>query len=436
MKTTLIALSVATTLALTGCGGASSGSSSNNETVDIIVERGPVLKATLRDANGQIGKNMSSNLYTFTNPTYPIESYGGYIDMNGNGVVDAGDVKMPQLRLRTHQGSVMTLGTTLASDANLSEALLEIGYERSTIEHERPSTDKDIAALSDEVFKYCLENNITEPANMGMEHMNALKERIRVRKDTYELEDRDALELENELFDEIDLDRLGEADLDNLNEGLDNFIQNTPTVELSDEQKYTLAYMWNEERLAQDIYLVLNDLTPSQTLYNIATKAESEHVKSVIALIEKYDLNVLNTTDYSGGYSEDALEAYSAGSYSLDEITTLYETLYAKGSASLQDALEVGCMVEVTDINDLNEDIETAAGADDLVLVFENLRKGSYSHYWAFDNALKAQGVESGCCVLGDAYCKTQEEYPKDEHGIAGHGTGDGNAQGMQKGKH
>jgi hypothetical protein len=74
-------------------------------------------------------------------------------------------------------------------------------------------------------------------------------------------------------------------------------------------------------------------------------------------------------------------------------------------------------MVEVTDITDLDGDIQTAEGADDLVAVFENLRSGSYMHYWAFDNALKAQGVSDGCCSLGDTYCKTAQEYPQQEQG-------------------
>lgn len=78
-------------------------------------------------------------------------------------------------------------------------------------------------------------------------------------------------------------------------------------------------------------------------------------------------------------------------------------------------------MVEVTDINDLLADIETARadGATDIVAAFEFLRDGSYSHYWAFDNGLKNMGVTDGCCSLGDAYC--HPEYPNTPKGHAGH---------------
>lgn len=40
--------------------------------------------------------------------------------------------------------------------------------------------------------------------------------------------------------------------------------------------------------------------------------------------------------------------------------------------------------------------------------MFEFLRDGSYSQYWAFDDGLKKNG---------DEYCKTEEEYPKVAHG-------------------
>ncbi|MBN2896775.1 MAG: DUF2202 domain-containing protein [Campylobacterales bacterium] len=201
---------------------------------------------------------------------------------------------------------------------------------------------------------------------------------------------------------------------------------------LNDLQRYTLAYMWNEEKLAKDIYLALNALTPHQTLENIATRSESKHQEQVEALIAAYDLNILNLTDYSGGYDATALAAYNSGLYSIDEVSDLYGALYAKGSASLQDALEVGCMVEVTDINDLNKDLITAEGADDLVAVFENLRSGSYNHYWAFDSALKGIGVSEGCCVLGSDYCKTADEYPQNDKGAKNSAQNRGPSQGKK----
>jgi len=183
--------------------------------------------------------------------------------------------------------------------------------------------------------------------------------------------------------------------------------------DLSSEQKYALAYMWNEEKLAKDIYLALNEVQPAQVLYNIATRAETQHQAAVEQLVQRYDINITNLVDYAHAYSESELRALAPGQYGIDAIQSLYDALYLKGSQSMQDAYEVGCMVEVTDINDLDEDIAIAADAEDIVRTFESLREGSYNHYWAFDSALKNMGISDGCCVVGEAYCKTAQEYPQ-----------------------
>lgn len=415
MKTNILISSVVTALLISGCGSESASTDSSVSTTDITVERGPVLDATIRDADGKIGVSKGNGVYSFTNPTYPVESFGGIIDMNRNGVVDSGDVRMNSLRLRTMSGNVMTMATTMAENNETKEALLADGFSEDELFAQTPSTDIDVAALSDEVYKYCLENNVTDPAKLQSADIAALRERILTRKTFYNESDLGAAELELSLVnDELNVTTLSEADIPDKNVTTEqNIINSTPLSDLSFEQKATLAYMWDEERLARDLYLALNELTPSNTLYNIATKAESKHVEAVEALVKKYDLNVLNGIDFSGGYSEQALEAINDNEFITPELTTLYDVLYTKGSQSLQDALEVGCMVEVTDINDLDRDIEVAGDAEDVVMVFENLREGSYSHYWAFDKVLKNMGVSDGCCAVGSEYCKTTEDYPQ-----------------------
>jgi hypothetical protein len=415
MKTTLVTYSTAIALLLSGCGGTSDDTAVAG-TTDITVERGPILGATVRDAKGQIGSSKGNGVYSFTNPTYPIESFGGYIDIDRDGTISAGDVAMNRFRLRTREGNVITLATTITENNATLAGLLEDGFSMDELLQTRPSLDIDNAALSDEVYRYCIENNISDSALLTDAQILTLRARIQTRKEAYNASQLDAATLEAELVNELGIATLTQDELTKLaSTPMQNIINAIEPTQLTLEQKATLAYMWDEERMARDIYLTLNSLTPSQTLYNIATKAETQHAAAVEGLIEKYDLNIANTTDYSGGYSADILAGYSAGEYALSEIKNLYDALYAKGSASLQDALEVGCMVEVTDINDLDRDIEIAADAQDIVMIFENLRLGSYNHYWAFDRALKAQGVDDGCCVLGSEYCKTTQEYPTND---------------------
>ncbi len=187
-----------------------------------------------------------------------------------------------------------------------------------------------------------------------------------------------------------------------------------PLATLTNDQKYALAYMWNEEKLAKDIYLALNELYPTNQFYNIATRSETKHEAAVEDLVQRYDINITNLQDYTVNYSEEELRALPAGTFGVDKIQELYDALYAKGSQSKVDALQVGCMVEVTDVDDLDKFITTAeeVNATDLVKVFEFLRAGSYNHYWAFDKALKAEGVAEGCASVGAEYAKTPEEYP------------------------
>ena len=193
---------------------------------------------------------------------------------------------------------------------------------------------------------------------------------------------------------------------------------NYPTYELTQDNKDDLAFMGNEERLAYNVYMYLYDYHGDSIdqLYNISTNSETYHINIVRQLVEKYnitedDLTILDTNPVaSSSTSQDDLPS---DKYDIDDIQNLYDYLIDKGKNSTQDALEVGCMVEVTDINDLNDKIDNAeaSGAQDLIDGFNILRDGSYNHYWAFDNGLKNIGIDDGCCSLGDDYC--HPEYPQ-----------------------
>ncbi len=408
MLTTLLSAAAVTVL-VSGCGGSSSDEQTATGVTEITVERGPVLQAVVMDANGSRGEDLGAGRYRFREPRYPVTSYGGYIDINRNGTVDAGDVAMGSLRLRTGSGNVMTMATTVAQNAELYALLGDLNLSRTQLLERTPSQDLDTAALSDALYQYCMEHNISDPAEIGSGAMAEVANRFRERRQRYVDGNRSAAEWEYALVNtEMQCDLLTEADADRIrdrNATMGDLIDTLPLSELTDAQKYTLAYMWNEERMAHDLYLALNDLTPHATLYTIATTSESRHIEAVEGLIGKYDLNILDTEQFVGGYDADALAAYDPGVYSIEEISTLYGQLYDLGDDSLEDALKAGCMVEATDIADLDRYLEVARGAEDLELVLFNLRNASYSHYAAFDTALKAQGVVTGCCAAGEAYC-------------------------------
>lgn len=182
---------------------------------------------------------------------------------------------------------------------------------------------------------------------------------------------------------------------------------------LDQELKDKITYMYNEERLAYDVYLKISEIQPVQQLFNIATNSETEHINSVNTLAIKYDLNITIYPETTEPYN---IGNYEMGTYSVPAIQDLYNQLYLKGIQSKKDALEVGCIVEVTDINDLDEYIDIAVGSSapsDIINTFISLRNGSYNHYWTFNDALLNLGVVEGCCILGVEYCKTEADYPR-----------------------
>ncbi|HGZ69904.1 MAG TPA: DUF2202 domain-containing protein [Nitratifractor sp.] len=185
-----------------------------------------------------------------------------------------------------------------------------------------------------------------------------------------------------------------------------------PKSTLSQPLKDSITYMYNEEKLAKDIYLDVYAIQNVQQLNNIASKSEVKHEEAVDKIAKKYNLDLTTYPNTDIPY-EIAIKGYNSGEYSVPKITSLYNTLYEKGIQSKKDALEVGCIVEVTDINDLNTYISQsiASNADDVTTVFNFLRDGSYKHYWAFDKGLKNMGVSDGCCTLGADYC--HNEYPQ-----------------------
>lgn len=74
------------------------------------------------------------------------------------------------------------------------------------------------------------------------------------------------------------------------------------------------------------------------------------------------------------------------GSFFNQDINSLYLTLLNQGLVSEESALKVGCIVEVTDIRDLEKETNLP---EDINTVYKSLDNGSYSHYKAFDSKLK-----------------------------------------------
>ena len=144
-------------------------------------------------------------------------------------------------------------------------------------------------------------------------------------------------------------------------------------TELSDSEINDLAYMREEEKLARDVYLYLYEQWDLPIFNNIAM-SEQQHTDAVEALLIKYDV-------------EDPAVTTAQGEFANPELQKLYDDLIEMGSKSRTDALEVGVLIEETDIADLNAAINNTTHAD-IEIVYSSLLSGSKNHLNAFNKQL------------------------------------------------
>lgn len=152
----------------------------------------------------------------------------------------------------------------------------------------------------------------------------------------------------------------------------------TQTVQLSEEQKDTLFYIFQEEKVARDVYITLGKLYPNEATFANIQISEQEHILSAQVLCERYglDTSMVNLSQEEG----------YVGLLELDSMQTLYDSCVSIGSEGLLSALRVGEEIEITDITDLEE---AAEGMPlDVVNVYEHLKDGSLNHLDAFQKAI------------------------------------------------
>ena len=185
------------------------------------------------------------------------------------------------------------------------------------------------------------------------------------------------------------------------------------SIQLTEEMQNTLISMLNEQKLAYDIYMNLynyhkeNSTNEIKQFYNIASKSVIKQYEAVRSLVKKYGLKDSLATK--------SINDAPNGVYDIQAVQDKYNNYYSLGQGSLEGALKVGCMVEVTDINDLNKSINIAqdTNTSDVVSTIETLKEENYNEYWALDKALKGIGITNGCYYEGDALLTNKADlYP------------------------
>jgi hypothetical protein len=145
-------------------------------------------------------------------------------------------------------------------------------------------------------------------------------------------------------------------------------------VLMSDDHKDELFFIYQEEKVARDVYITLGKLYPDENTFASIQISEQRHIDAARELCEKYDVSI------------EGVDEESVGNFVLPVLQELYDTCVAEGQKSLLDALKVGELIEITDIDDLEH--ASVGMPDDVVKVFENLKEGSLSHLDAFTAAI------------------------------------------------
>lgn len=143
-------------------------------------------------------------------------------------------------------------------------------------------------------------------------------------------------------------------------------------IPMTVKQKNELLYLYQEEKVARDVYVALGKLYPNEMTFANIPKSEQQHMDRMAMLCSRYgtDISKINEDQY--------------GKFVLPELQKLYDTLVQKGKKSRSEALKVGELIEVTDIADIDKMLLNFKEYPDVTMVLERLRQGSENHLAAF----------------------------------------------------
>lgn len=150
-----------------------------------------------------------------------------------------------------------------------------------------------------------------------------------------------------------------------------------PLSPLSTAEADSLAFIREEEQLAHDVYAVSATLWSPPVFANI-TASEATHSAAVKTLLDRYQL-------------VDPLAGLANGTFKTPAFQTLYSDLVAASRVSLIEALKVGAQIEELDMRDISVQKVGIDNAD-ILMVYDNLLRGSRNHLRAFMKVLTQQG--------------------------------------------
>ena len=156
----------------------------------------------------------------------------------------------------------------------------------------------------------------------------------------------------------------------------------TQQENLTEREVKDLLYLLEEEKMARDVYTSFNEAYGMQVFEHIA-QSEQRHMDKVRSLIESYNINYV-LSDAAGVFQNEAIQ-------------NLYDSLVAKGKLSAREALQVGRLIEETNITDLGNAIVQTKHPE-LILGYTRLMEASGRHKAAFTRHLENSPAVPGQC--------------------------------------
>lgn len=174
---------------------------------------------------------------------------------------------------------------------------------------------------------------------------------------------------------------------------------NGSSHELSEDAEHYVYFMREEEQLARDTYLYLDQLWGEETpvFANIAL-SEEKHMTAMVGLMDKYGLTgpVIQFDDLWSDPDNLFLfaDGWASGEYDEEEdLNHLISLLLDIGDNSKEEGAIVGALIEETDILDIQHAIEVSEDYYDIVKVYESLMCGSRNHLRGFWANLVSMGM-------------------------------------------
>ena len=160
-------------------------------------------------------------------------------------------------------------------------------------------------------------------------------------------------------------------------ESIEEQIPGTAAASLSPREEQGVLFIWEEEKVARDLYNELYRNTSMLVFLDLA-RSEQSHMDQAKTLIDEYDLG-LPVGDTPGVFSNQTL-------------IDLYHDLLARGSQSQEEALRVAATFEEISIVDLEKELEVADNKD-VRLVFQGLLAGSRKHLRSYVRDLEDMNI-------------------------------------------